>query len=395
LVADAYLDFAHDCYSNLLKRLSEALSQRQLNPSDWFAAIEETIKVAGLSWVVAHLRKQDVRLGDIETWEAIQRSEMLGAEARSVSEGIKITRHPEINKRTNSHHALQLDLSTSGGTLWLGVERLGFGPELDFSSPWRNFLIQLAQIADAAILRITAEEEFQRLQIEAAQFQGLSTVAVTTGTLVHQLSNQTQGQLGSISTLLEALQMGQLTAEEDIVQLMRHMKTSAEQMQSLLLSLTNVTKIDYRRPCHLLDAAIQARTLFATALLQKSIRLEINVKEDIWIDVPFYVACLALANLIGNAKDAMGKGGTLSIEAEIDHDCVVCRVVDEGEGVPTNVRDRLFQLGTTSKVNGSGWGLYLTRRALLENRSQIELTTSDEKGSTFTLRFPKVMKEEI
>lgn len=396
LAANAYNDFVLNYYSDLLRSFGLEIGKRLLSVEHWYGLVNKTAKAAGLAWAVVEQNEAPELLGAGEVVSLVRalKEEQRDPFVSDTTSKINIRCISLGEPIAGAKHVLQLSLPTSGGYIWLGVSRPDFGPELSFFSPWKMFLLNYAQIADAALERIIAAGRFQRMQIEAAQYQGLATAAVTTGTIAHQLSNLVHGQSASVSTLIDALLLNRLTTDEDLARLIHSMKGSAEQMRRLLLSLTRVTKTDERRPCQLREAVQQAGQLFAVSLLQRGIRLEIDIADNLYLDVPFNVAALAIANLVGNAKDAMAYGGTIRVEAEANADMVLCRVLDQGKGVSPEMRDRIFELGATSKENGSGWGLYLTMRSLLENRSYVELTKSDEQGSIFTIRFPKPKRQE-
>jgi signal transduction histidine kinase len=395
LAADAYLDFQRDFYGALLKKLSKELSQQQLGVEEGFEVMKSTIRAAGLSWVVAVQKGRKGKLGDEKVLVALQGLGQITASKKEVVVGeIEITHYGLSREQENSNHVLKIKLPSSEGILWLGVPRKRFGAELDFSSPWRTFLVSLAQISDAALSRIHFAEKIQKNQVEAAQFQGFASAVVTTGTIIHQLSNLIQGQSSSISTLLDALKINRLTAKgQDLEQIMYAMDSSADKMQELINIFNSIIKSDERRPCRLIEAAQRAQKLFEVSLLQRGISLNIDVSEDVWLDIPFNVAALALANLVGNAKDAVDTGGTIRIESDANAAAaggpVLCRVIDNGRGVAPELRGRLFQLGATGKEHGTGLGLYLTMRSLRENGAHVELTKTDEQGSVFTIRFPK------
>lgn len=396
LAADAYLDLVFDYYNDLLKRFGLDIGQPMLSVEQWFELVKETAEDAGLLWVVVEEKDSLELLGPEEAVGLVRalKDEQHEPDSADTTSEIKIRRYLLPEPVAMAQHTLQLSLPASGGRIWLGVSRRSFGPELSFSSPWKMFLLNYAQVADAALDRISTAGKVQRMQIEAAQYQGLATAAVAMGTMAHQLSNLVHGQSASISTLLDAISINRLTTDEDLTQLIHSMKGSAEQMRRLLLSLTNVTRTDERRPCQLAEAVEQARKLFAVSLLQRGISLDVDVSSDLYLDVPFNVAALAIANLVGNAKDEMSKGGTIRVEAVANGNMALCRVIDQGKGVPIELREKIFELGYTNKESGSGWGLYLTSRSLLENRSHVELTRSDERGSVFTIRFPMPEREE-
>ena len=397
LSSDAYLDFARDYYSGLLKNFGVSLSKSKMSVEEWFEPVAYTAHAAGFSWTIV-TRKGEKLLGETDSVSVPCILEELRDKNAICTiyegEGIKIKSYTLSNHLANARQIIEVSLLSSQITILIGVERPGFSDEMAFNSPWRNFLVDFARIAEAALTRITYGLELQRKQVEAASYQGLASAAVTIGTVIHQLSNLAHGHLASVSSLLDAFATGELTASEEIQSLMHSMKRSSKRMIKFLSSITNVTKTDERRPSPLLDAVHQAGVLFEASLLQRKISLDINVAKDLLLDVPFSVVTLAIANLIGNAKDAMPEGGKIRIEAKSNGDIVLCRVTDEGRGIPDDFRDKIFDLGfSTKNGEGSGWGLYLTRRSLLENRSSIALTETTEKGSTFTIQFPKARQE--
>jgi len=396
LASDAYLDFARDYYSSLLKNLGVKLSKRTMSVEEWYKPIGDIASEAGFCFVIAATQQEDFKTSLDDATVARISEEVIAPGRLTPTYQRGNIRFYELSiPIADAMYVIELCLPNSQARVWVGVERPGFGDELLFTSPWQSFLFDFAQIADAALTRVTFASMLQGKQLEAASYQGLATAAATIGTIIHQLSNMVHGQISSTSTLLDALDVGQLTANEETQQLMRSMRASAERMRKLLSSIiTGITKTDDRRPSQLLNAVNQADNLFEESLLQRKIKLNVVVGKNLMVDVPFGVASLAIANLIGNAKDAMPEGGEIRIEAEANGDMVLCRVIDQGHGIPPEIQNKVFDIGLTTKSGkGVGWGLYLTKRSLLENRSNIELTKTSKEGSTFTIYFPSCAPE--
>jgi signal transduction histidine kinase len=211
----------------------------------------------------------------------------------------------------------------------------------------------------------------------------------------HQLLNLTSGLDNSMSLLTDAMKVGTLATDDEVLRtLIPAMKCSVEQMRHLILVLINLVEPDNHSPCSLRKAIEQARMLFAHSLVRRKIKMVVSDNIDTMIAVPFDIVVFAIANLIGNAKDAIGEGGGISVEVDTDDDVIVCHVTDEGRGVAPELRETLFDEGTTTKEQGKGKGLFLTKTTLELNGARIALTKTDEKGSIFTIFFPKYGKME-
>jgi signal transduction histidine kinase len=97
-----------------------------------------------------------------------------------------------------------------------------------------------------------------------------------------------------------------------------------------------------------------------------------------------------LTNLLDNAVDALGESGTITIVTRKDGDCVEVDVIDDGPGIPPEVRERIFDPFFTTKDVGHGTGLGLdTARRIVVDRHRGSLRVESEPGRTaFRMRVP-------
>ena len=97
----------------------------------------------------------------------------------------------------------------------------------------------------------------------------------------------------------------------------------------------------------------------------------------------------ALANLVENATEVSPAGESVVVGLERAGDEAVIRVVDRGPGLPEEVRQRLFSPHVTTKVGGSGMGLFLARQ-LIEGMhgGRLEIVDGDGGGTVAAVRLP-------
>jgi signal transduction histidine kinase len=87
-------------------------------------------------------------------------------------------------------------------------------------------------------------------------------------------------------------------------------------------------------------------------------------------------------NLIDNALDAIGHGGTITVRAFPRRDRVVVEVADDGAGIDPAIKDRVFDPFFTTKDvgQGSGLGLDIVRRIVVRHSGEVEVES--EPGNT-------------
>ena len=99
-------------------------------------------------------------------------------------------------------------------------------------------------------------------------------------------------------------------------------------------------------------------------------------------------------NLIINARDAMPRGGELTIATEAENSSVRVEVSDNGMGIPAEHINKIFDPFFTTKATsrGTGLGLAVTYGIIQEHSGLIQVDSVVGRGTTFRLEFPAVRK---
>lgn len=98
----------------------------------------------------------------------------------------------------------------------------------------------------------------------------------------------------------------------------------------------------------------------------------------------------AVINLILNATDATGPGGTITVSTEFSPDdkFVKINISDTGKGISAENIDKIFEPFFTTREFGTGLGLAITHGIIGRHGGDIKVQSQPGQGTTFTIRLP-------
>lgn len=102
--------------------------------------------------------------------------------------------------------------------------------------------------------------------------------------------------------------------------------------------------------------------------------------------------CQVWTNIITNAIQAMGEGGTLEIGLTYDHknEKIICWFTDNGPGIPNDIKERIFETYFTTKEKGvgTGMGLDISKQIVESHKGKIYFESEEGAGTTFFIELP-------
>jgi signal transduction histidine kinase len=133
-----------------------------------------------------------------------------------------------------------------------------------------------------------------------------------------------------------------------------------------------------------ISAAIDRITL-------KRIELVVSYpKHEVYAQLDEEKIKLAFLNIIINAIEAMEEGsGTLNITISENGDENLLEITDNGSGISEENMQKLFEPYFTSKRNGMGLGLASTLSIIQSHNAQIDVNSTEGKGTSFVIGFKK------
>ncbi|WP_426566835.1 ATP-binding protein [Angustibacter sp. McL0619] len=175
--------------------------------------------------------------------------------------------------------------------------------------------------------------------------------------------------------------------------LMREITDSVQRISQLVGAAKNYSQLD-RAPFQQTDLheGLESTLVMLSAKL-KGITVVRDYCDDLPL-VPGYPAELnqVWTNLIDNAAQATGQGGTITLRTRVEDDHVLVSVGDDGPGVPKELRSRIFEPFFTTKPVGAGTGLGLDiSYRVVTGKHGGDIQVLSEPGDTrFEVRLPLV-----
>ena len=275
------------------------------------------------------------------------------------------------------------------GLLAVGRKRSG-GP---LSADDVDVLRTLANETAVALANAAALAELQQAQELLSRSERLAAIGELSAAVAHGIRNPLAG-------MRLATQLGlEHTAPGDPVR--EYMEDVLAEVDKLEAQVRGV--LDFARPFEPRLEPTDLGMLVAGIVETLTPRLTAEgstIAVDLPPDLPLIQAdpthlSHALQELVGNALDAMEDGGRVTISAAPAGDGirrVRLHVADTGPGLPPEMRERVFQLFTTTKRKGTGLGLAVVRKIVERHGGTVVIEAGEPHGARFVVELPTAQR---
>jgi PAS domain S-box-containing protein len=267
---------------------------------------------------------------------------------------------------------------------------------------WSAPLRDPAEESASIVMAVADVSDRKRLEEQLRLSQKMEAVGRLAGGIAHDFNNLLTIINGYSSMLVHSLEADSYAASqaEEIVQA----GNRAAELVSQLLTFSR-RQVNQPKPIDV-NEMVQDVGRMLRRLIGEHIELSLSLDERAgWILADRNQMEAAILNLATNARDAMGKGGVLSIstacvqvakgvESSIidlpDGKYVCLTVRDTGHGMDANTKQHLFEPFFTTKEKGKGTGLGLCSvyGGVQHNRGRIFVTSEVGKGTVFSIYLP-------
>jgi signal transduction histidine kinase len=232
-----------------------------------------------------------------------------------------------------------------------------------------------------------AKERDKARQVQLAHTERMAAVGTLAAGVAHEVNNPLSGVLTCIENMRADLENRQT--------LERYLDLIHDGLKRIERTVANLLDFSRQRKMFLEPTSINHNLRHVAELVefqlrkgQVEVRFALDDEEPHIMADHFQMEQLFL-NLVLNALQAMPRGGELLLSTQIKDGRVVAEIRDTGEGIPEEIRERIFHpFFTTREVDeGTGLGLAVSDSIVAAHGGTLDVESVVGKGSTFRVTF--------
>ena len=367
------------------KRAEEALRQSQEQYRTLIQTMSEGLAVQDEHGLLTYVNDRFCELVGYSREELIGQSPMMfmDQDNRAIFKE-QMTTRPE-----GVYRQYEITLTTRDGQ-----ETFAFvSPRSLFDADGR-YIGSIAVVTDISA-RVAAANQARQRQAELAHVARLGTMGEMASGLAHELNQPLSAIVNYIAACLARIRAG----TEDPKVLLDDLAAAAGQAEragEIIDHIRNFTRRSAPRRSTL-DINLLVRE--AIDMMKSEIQHNgVQVRMEMADDLPLVVGEAiqiqqVMVNLIRNGVEAMADnefgGRQMTVRTYINADGLVeCAVADTGPGLPDDAAEQVFEQFFTTKAEGMGMGLSISRTIMEAHRGRLWATPNAERGATFRFTLP-------
>ncbi len=232
--------------------------------------------------------------------------------------------------------------------------------------------------------------EIRRQEKEQKEKERLSFL----GNLVANFAHEIKNPLNGLAIAAQRLQREFPSQNEQYSQLISAIIKEIDSMTRILNDFLSLVRpqIKENQEFDLSQLIEEMGILIKEQAKQKNIKFNMDIEKGAVIKGNMEDIRRALMNLLLNAMEAVSSVSSLNSEIGIslkkERDSIIIKVYDNGPGIPAPALKKIFEPYFTTKKGGTGLGLFIAHKIINEHNGVIDVQSSKEKGTVFTIILP-------
>jgi signal transduction histidine kinase len=221
--------------------------------------------------------------------------------------------------------------------------------------------------------------------------QELKQAYLELDTFIYRSSHDLRRPLTTFMGLTEVARIS--VKDQSALELFHKVNETAQNLDRMLAKLQSVSLIASAELAaseisfqHELDLVLSR---YSEEIVDKRIRVERNINTTKVVSYPAIVR-VVLDNLLENAIQFSGPNPVIKIDVVQKGSVVQIQVADNGEGIPDEFHNRLYEMyfRASERSKGNGLGLYLVKKAVQRLKGDVHFEHNRPVGSVFTVTIP-------
>uniref|UniRef100_A0A7C6AGT0 histidine kinase n=1 Tax=candidate division WOR-3 bacterium TaxID=2052148 RepID=A0A7C6AGT0_UNCW3 len=232
--------------------------------------------------------------------------------------------------------------------------------------------------------------EIRRQEKEQKEKERLSFL----GNLVANFAHEIKNPLNGLAIAAQRLQREFPLQNEQYSKLISAISKEIDSMTRILNDFLSLVRpqIKESHEFDLSQLIEEMGVLIREQAKQKNIKFNTDIEKGVVIKGNMEDLRRALMNLLLNAMEAVsaqaGLDSEIGISLKKDRDNITIKVYDNGQGIPASALKKIFEPYFTTKKGGTGLGLFIAHKIINEHNGTIDVQSSKEKGTVFTIVLP-------
>ena len=261
-------------------------------------------------------------------------------------------------------------------------------------------IVDVTSRVEAEQNRVSVEVELEEQKVHSMRADRLRSLGEMAAGMAHELNQPLTGIRGYAELTLIGLERGWDLEEDKLIARQQSIIDQADRMVHIIDHVRLFAR-EAGKPnlgfADVNDIVQSSLGLLGTQLKSQDIELTVSSGEDLpRVNVNPYSLEEVLLNLLVNARDAVlsklpdSDVARIQIHTDLDGELVRIRVSDNGDGIPEELQERIWEPFFTTKEpdKSTGLGLSICRSIIEQCAGRMELESEQGQGTTVTILLP-------
>jgi len=237
---------------------------------------------------------------------------------------------------------------------------------------------------------LQTRERMEEANRKLIQAEKLASIGRISATIAHEIRNPLTSVKLNIQKILQSTQLDEI--EEEHLRISQEGIGQIEKFIREFLDFTRSSELNLDRFSieQILEESIK---MMSDSLDQKKINIEKNFQEGLPLAlVDGDRLRLVFLNILRNAYEVVDERGKISVSLSLREEDgarkIRIEISDNGQGIPEEDWENIFEPFYTTKSTGAGLGLAIARKIIEEHKGSIKVIKKEGRGTSFEILIP-------